>query len=330
MNLATKLMAGAAVVTGLSLAPVLESAAQTWDMPTPYPQQNFHTQNIIEFAEEIEAATDGALTINVHPAGSLYEHPEIKNAVRSRQVQIGEFLLSRLANEDPVFEADSVPFLATDYEQAEKLWEASKPHVEEILERERLKVLFTVPWPPQGLYTDGPVESADDIAGLSFRAYNTATEELAQLAGMSPTQVEVPDIPQAFATGRVDAMMTSPSTGVNTQAWDFLTHYYHLQAWIPKNIVVVNQQVFDALDESVQTAVLDAAEQAQTRGWEKSREETVEQMDVLEENGVEVHRDPPEALASAFQEIGREMAEKWEAEGGEAVADILARFREMN
>jgi TRAP-type C4-dicarboxylate transport system substrate-binding protein len=279
------------------------------------------------FAEDVEEMTDGELSITVHPAGSLFKHPEIKNAVRSRQVPIGEFLLSRLANENAVFQVDSVPFLATDYDQARQLWKASKPAITELLAEQNLKVLFTVPWPPQGLYTKEPIETMDDLKGISFRAYNTATERLAQLAGMVPTQVEVPDIAQAFATGRVDAMITSPSTGVNSKAWDFTDHFYHLQAWLPKNIVVVNARAFARLDDATQEAVMAAAETAMDRGWQMSREETQTQMDVLEDNGMTVHRNPSKALSDGFKEIGRQMAEDWKQQAGDAGAEILKRYR---
>lgn len=328
MKVATRALTAGALAFGLSLGGG-QALAESWDMPTPYPDATFHTQNITQFAEEVEELTEGALTITVHPAGSLYGHPEIKGAVRGGQVQIGEFLLSRLAPENAVYQVDSVPFLATDYDQAMKLWQVSQPVIEDLLAQENLMVLYSVPWPPQGLYTEDPVESGEDLEGIAFRAYNDATERLAQLAGMTPTQVEVPDIPQAFATGRVDAMITSPSTGVNSKAWDFANHFYHLQAWLPKNVVVVNQRAFDGLDPTVQEAVLRAAEQAMDRGWEMSRQETIDQLEVLEENGMQVHREPPEPLSAFFQEIGHQMADDWLEAAGEPGKDILEAYDDM-
>lgn len=194
--------------------------------PTPYPENNFHTRNIEQFARDVKAATGGALEIRAHSNQSLFKHPEIKNAVRGAQVPIGEVLISGLGNENPVFEADSVPFLATDYDAAQVLWRAQRPAVEEILDAEGLMVLFAVPWPPQGLYAKKPIERVEDLQGVKFRAYNAATERLAQLASAVPTQVEAAEVAQAFATGRVDAMMTSPSTGTDSKAWDFVSNYY--------------------------------------------------------------------------------------------------------
>lgn len=299
--------------------------AETWDMPTPYGPSNFHTVNIQAFAEDVAERTGGALEITVHPTGSLVAHPEIKNAVRSGQVQIGEFLLSRLSNENPLFEADSVPFLANSYEQAATLWEAQKAAIEDLLDQQNIMILYAVPWPPQGLYANREVTAIEDMAGLKFRAYNAATERFAQLADAVPTQVEVADLAQAFSTGRVDSMATSPSTGVNNSAWDYLTHYYDMRAWMPKNLVVVNKDAFASLDAEVQQALLDAAAAAEERGWEASKQETEQQTQTLADNGIVVS-EPSDALAEDLAEIGQTMISEWiekAGEAGQSIADAV-------
>lgn len=319
----SRTVAATALALGLGIP---AAAAASWDMPTPYPEGTFHTQNVMQFAKDVEEATGGELTITVHPGGSLVKHPEIKNAVRSGQAQIGEFLLSTLANENAVFEIDSVPFLATSYEDAEKLWEASKDEISDLLAAQNLTVLYAVPWPPQGLYADGEVTTIDDLKGKKFRAYNRATERIAQLAGAVPTQVEVPDIPQAFATGRVDAMITSSSTGANSKAWDYLSHFYDTKAWLPKNIIVVNTEAFESLDEETQKAVMDAAAAAEDRGWQMSVDEHEAQKKVLSDNGVTV-ADPSEDLKASMQKIGETMSGEWADSAGEDGQAILEEYR---
>ena len=319
----TNLLSAAALATAVALP----ASAETWDMPTPYPDATFHTVNIAEFASDVSEATDGALEITVHSAGSLFKHPEISKAVRSGQVPIGEFFLSLLANDDAVFGADSLPFLATSYEDAQKLWDAQKDVITKLLDEQGLMPLYAVPWPPQGLYTTKEINSVEDLAGLKFRTYNATLEEFANLAGAAPTQVEVPDIPQAFSTGRVEAMITSPSTGANSQAWDFLSHYTDIQAWIPKNIVVVNKRSFQRLDEETKQAVLDAAAAAETRGWEMSQKETDEQTAVLEENGITIV-EPSEELMTGLREIGEQMLANWKEEAGEDGAALLDAYQQ--
>ncbi|MGY6633745.1 MAG: TRAP transporter substrate-binding protein [Alkalilacustris sp.] len=302
------------------------AAAQTrWDMPTPYGDSVFHTINIMQFADDVRAATDGALDITVHSANSLVGHPEIKDGVRQGLVPIGEILLSRLANEDPIFEVDSIPFLVSGYDDAEALWAASRDAVEERMAAQGLTVLFAVPWPGQSLFLADQVTEPAQLQGKTFRAYNAATERMAQLLGMVPTQVEAGDIPTAFSTGRVEAMITSPSTGVSSQAWDFTSHYIDVQAWLPKNIVFVNTQALQSLPDDVREALMDAAAEAETRGWEMSRAETDTQIAALEDNGMVVGH-PTDELLAALLEVGETMTAEWLERAGEAGAAVIEAF----
>ncbi|CTQ43393.1 Neu5Ac-binding protein [Roseibium aggregatum] len=316
-----------AAAAAFGLAGFTAASAETkWDMPTPYGDSNFHTQNIAAFAEEVKEKTDGSLVIQIHSAGSLFKHPEIKNSVRKGLAPIGEILVSRLSNEDAVFGVDSVPFLAPSYDQAWKLYQASKPALEEKLGEQGLQLLYAVPWPPQGIYAKKEITKGDDLKGLKFRAYNTATERLAQLAGAVPTQVEVPDIPTAFSTGRVEAMITSPSTGANSKAWDFLSHYHDTQAWLPKNMVFVNKGAFDALSDDEKAAVLEAADVAEKRGWEASKVETKTQTQVLVDNGITVVQ-PSSELIQDLAAIGETMAAEWQEEAGETGQAVLEAYK---
>lgn len=319
-----QIVAGAVLTATLGAAPAL---AQNWDMPTPYGDGIFHTQNIMQFADDVREATDGELDITVHSANSLFGHAEIKDAVRQGLVPIGEILLSRLSNEDPIFGVDSIPFLASNYEEAEALWDASRPAVEEKLAAQGLTVLYAVPWPGQSLYLREEVTDPAQLEGLSFRAYNVATERLAELLGATPTQVEEGDIPTAFSTGRVEAMITSPSTGANAKAWDFVSHYIDTQAWLPKNIVLVNSAAFDRLSEERQATVMELAAQAEDRGWDMSKAETEEKIAKLVEGGMQVSQ-PSDALSARLAEVGETMTAEWlEAAGDEGQA-VIDAYRE--
>jgi len=312
-------------VAALAMMGATAAQAETWNMPTPYSEAVFHTQNVHMFAKDVEKATGGELKIIVHSAGSLVKHNEIKNAVRSGQVPAGEFFLSKLTNENPVFGVDSLPFLATDYGQAEKLWKASRPAIEKLLKKQRLKVLYSVPWPPQGFYSKSAVTKPGDLKGMKLRSYNALQQKLAVKLDMVPTQVETPDIPQAFATGQVDAMLTSPSTGVSSKSWDFVKHYYDVQAWLPKNVVVVNLKAFNKLSPKVQKAVMEAAKVAEARGWKMSEAETATKTKMLKEKGMGVDK-PSKALKAAFMSAGSEIVADWKKDGGAMAADVLKAY----
>ncbi len=320
-----KILKIAGLATALIAGISMQVQAQSWDMPTPYPDKTFHTVNIMQFAKDVEAATSGSMKIKVHSGASLFKHAEISKAVRGGQVPIGEFFMGLLANENPAFGTDTLPFLATNYGDAEKLWAAQKPAVQALFDKQGLQILFSVPWPPQGLYTKKEIKSVDDLKGLKFRTYNATLETFAKMAGAAPTQVAVPDISQAFSTGRVEAMITSPSTGANSKAWDFLSHYTDIQAWIPKNVVVVNKKAFRKLDAATQAAVLKAAGEAEKRGWEMSRAETAAKVKILKDNGITVVQ-PSDELMNGLRAIGATMLKDWKAAAGAEGAAILQAY----
>ena len=304
----------------------LSVQAETWNMATPYPDFAFHTINIRQFADDVKKDSNGKLEIKVHSGQSLIKHPEIKNAVRSSQVQIGEFLLGRLANENAIFEVDMIPFLASNYDEARKLWDAQRPYVEKLLAKWKLKVLYSVPWSPQGLFAKKPINTVNDMKTLRFRAYSKATERLATLLGMVPTQTEATEMATAFLTGRVDSMMTSPATGANNKAWDWVSHYYHVQGWLPKNIVVVNEKAFRRLDEATQKVVLESARKANERGWKMSVEDTEKGVRKLKENdmkGIE----PSAELKAGLKDIGRTMTQEWLKKSGKDGKELIETYR---
>ncbi len=302
------------------------SAATKWDMPTPYGDGVHHTKNVRLFAEDVKAATNGELTIVVHSGASLFKHPEIHRAVRTGQVSIGEMFMGLLGNKEPVFKVDNIPFLASNFNSAEKLWRVSRPYIEASLKREGLQLLYVTPWPPQGFYTEKAINSLADLEGLKMRAYSPTTSRLAILLKASPTTVQTPEIPQAFSTGIIDAMVTSPATGVSSQAWDYVDHYTDTQAWIPKNMVIVNARAFKRLPKDVQQAVLDAAAKAESRGWQMARDETLAKTATLREKGMMVAA-PTEQLQKGLQAVGKTMSAEWAKEAGAAGAEIMKEMQ---
>lgn len=301
--------------------------AQTkWDMPTPYSDGNFHTKNLVEFANEINSKSNGKLTITLHSNGSLIKHPEIKRAVQTGQVPIGEVLISVLANESPLYAFDSNPFLADSYDDSKKLWSIAKPYLVKRLDGQGITLLYSVAWPPQGIYTKRPIDSVADLKGTKFRTYSPTTSRFAELIGAVPTTVQVPEVPQAFRTGLVDAMITSGSTGVDTQAWDYLTHYYDVQAFLPQNMVIVSKAALDALDAATRKVVQDAAAAAEQRGWATSAAENDKVVKTMADKGIKVLK-PTVKMQEELKAVGKQMTDEWVKRVGPDGEAIVAAFR---
>ena len=309
-------------------AAVACSAAQAqtkWDMPTPYSDGEFHTRNVVLFVEDVAKRTNGALEIKVHSSGSLIKHPDILRAVSTGQVNIAEFLLGQAGNEDPVFEADNLPFVAAGYDSAQKFYTAQKPLLTKKLGERGLTLLYSVPWPGQGIYTKEPLKSVDDLKGTKFRTYSALTARLAELLGASPTVIQVPEIPQMFATGAVQAMITSSATGTSTKAWEFVKNYYKTSAFHPKNVVVVNTRAFKRLPKAQQDALLGAAQDAEPRGWAMSKQRERDGDETLAKNGMTLH-EPSAAMKAAFEKVGAQMAREWEAKAGADGQSIMKAY----
>jgi TRAP-type C4-dicarboxylate transport system substrate-binding protein len=318
-----KLIGLFALAAAFGLAP---AQAANWNLSAEQPDGNYHTENARLFAADIDKATNGGVKIRVHSNSVLLKRAEVKRGVQQGMVQVGDVLVAAIGNEDPLFEVDSVPLLATSFDQAKKLWEASRKPLADRLLKQGIVLLYAIPWPPQGLYAAKPVASLDDLKGVRFRAYSPATSRLASLMGTVPVTVNPTEVAQAFSAGLINAMLTSPKTGVDSQAWDFVKYYYDVKAFIPKNFVIVNKAAFDALTDAQKKAVLDAAKAAEERGWKMGVESTTADTKMLGDKGMNVAPTPP-ALAKSFESIGATMLEEWLAKAGADGKAVVDAYR---
>jgi TRAP-type C4-dicarboxylate transport system substrate-binding protein len=316
-----------ATATVVALAAAPAGAQLQWRLPSAYPADNFHSENLAAFAKDAADVTGGKLAIKVYPNASLFPATAIKSAVRIGQAQVGEFLISLHDNEDPMFGIDVVPFLAASYDQARKLWAASKPAIERKFAAQGLMVLFAVPWPPQGIYAKREINTVADMQGLSWRVYNAGTERIAQIVGAYPVTIQAADLQQALATGLINAFMTSVATGYDTKAWETMTYFYDTQAWLPKNVTLVNKAAFERLDQPTQDALLKVAAAAEARGWWRSQDKHKWYGEQLAAHGLKV-LSPSEALKTGLQQIGERLTGEWLTKAGadgQAVIDAYKK-----
>jgi len=310
-----------------ALALSATALAQTkWDLPAGYAATNFHTQNLSQFAADVDKATGGKLKITVHANGSLFKAPEIKRAVQGGQAQIGEILLANFQNEWQIYGADGLPFLADSFDESIKLYKVQKPLLEKKLAEQGMMLLYSVAWPPQGIYVKKPINSASDLKGVKWRAYSPATARIAELVGAQPVTVQAAELSQAMATGVVESYMSSGATGFDTKTFEHIKNYYDTQAWLPKNAVIIHKRSFDALDKASQEAVLKAGSEAETRGWAMSRKVNTESLDKLRANGMTIHQ-PSAQLKADMVKVGDTMLKEWLEKAGPEGNALVAAYR---
>jgi TRAP-type C4-dicarboxylate transport system substrate-binding protein len=312
-----------------SLALATSAWAQTkWDLPAAYPAGNFHTENLMQFAADVDKATAGKLKITVHANASLFKAPEIKRAVQGGQAQIGEILLPNFENEWPIFGMDGLPFLADGYDAAAKLYKAQKPALEKKLGEQGMMLLYSVAWPPQGIYAKKPITSAADLKGVKWRAYSPATARIAELVGAQPVTVQAAELSQAMATGVIDSYMSSGVTGYDTKTYEYIKFWTDTQAWLPKNAVLVNKAAFDALDKPSQAALLKAGADAEARGWALSKTKNAEYIELLKKNGMNIVA-PSAQLTGDLKKVGDTMLKEWLEKAGPEGQAVVDAYKKM-
>ena len=301
--------------------------AQTkWDLPAAYPATNFHTENLVQFAADVDKTTAGKLKITVHANASLFKANEIKRAVQGGQAQIGEVLLVNFENENPIYGADGIPFLASSYADSKKLYAAQKPALTKLLDTQGMKLMYTVAWPPQGIYSKKPLASVADLRGIKWRAYSPATAKIAELIGAQPVTIQAAELGQALATGVVESYMSSGSTGYDSKTYESVKYWYDTQAWLPKNAIIVNKKAFDALDAPTQTALTKAAADAELRGWKLSEEKNEFYKKALAEKGMNILA-PPAKLVADMKQVGTIMLADWQKKAGAEGETIVRSFK---
>lgn len=314
MNTKTSFVAAAAFCLALA-APASFAQKVKWDLPTGYAENNFHTQNLRWFAEEVKKATRGDVDIQVHSNASLYKLPEIKRSVQGGQVPIGEILLSNHGNEDPVFEADMIPFLAAGFDKSWKLYTVQKPILQDRLGKQGMRMLYSVAWPGNGIFSKTPMDSLAAFKGAKFRAYNRITARFAEELGAQPTTIQAAELAQAFTMNIATTMIASPQIGVDTKAWDFLTSFYDTSAMHPRNAVIVNEREFARLPADHQAAILKVAAQAEQRGWDLARAAARASVDALAKNGIKV-QEPSPAMRADFERVSQKLIDEWSKRAG--------------
>ena len=296
-----------------------------WDMPTAY--DGFHTENAVHFADCVRERTDGGIDITVRGDGEMFRGSKILAAVQSGEVKIGERLLSANSHEHQVFSIDSIPFLATSYEASEKLALAAAPAIRATLEDENLHLLYSVPWPGQGLHLMKQVDTLSDLKGIKIYAYNDRIFRIAELTGMQPAKVDVAEISQNIAIGIYEGLISSAKNVSERHLWKHgISHYYKVDAWLSRNSVVVNLETWRDLKDEERTVLTTCGEIASERGTRLSREQEEFHLSILRENGVVVERPDDATMVDFIETVGKPMIAEWLKTADESSAEALHSF----
>ncbi|MCC4246480.1 TRAP transporter substrate-binding protein [Stappia indica] len=325
MSLKSLLRAAALASATLALAgPAL--AATQWTMASGYPETSFFTKNIRQFIAAVEERTKGELKIDLRSHDSLIKLDNIKRAVQSGQVQIGEIRMGVYGNEQEMFNLDNIPGVVPTFDKSWKLMEAQKPFYDEWFGRNGMRVITYVAWPGQGFFTAEPINSLDDLNGVKLRIYSQQTQVMGEKLGTQAIILPFAEVPQAFATGMIEALWTSAQSGTDVQVWDYLDVFTYTGTMHNKNAVIVNERALRALPEDIRKIVLEEGEAATARGWELAKAASEERENVLKEHGITINQAPQDVL-DRIDEIGKEMVADWMTRASDAEKAVYEAYQ---
>lgn len=325
MSLKSLLRAAALASATLALAgPAL--AATQWTMASGYPETSFFTKNIRQFIAAVEERTKGELKIDLRSHDSLIKLDNIKRAVQSGQVQIGEIRMGVYGNEQEMFNLDNIPGVVPTFDKSWKLMEAQKPFYDEWFGRNGMRVITYVAWPGQGFFTAEPINSLDDLNGVKLRIYSQQTQVMGEKLGTQAIILPFAEVPQAFATGMIEALWTSAQSGTDVQVWDYLDVFTYTGTMHNKNAVIVNERALRALPDDIRKIVLEEGEAATARGWELAKAASEERENVLKEHGITINQAPQDVL-DRIDEIGKEMVADWMTRASDAEKAVYEAYQ---
>lgn len=276
---------GLAAILAFTAAPALAQTA--WDLPLAWPAENYISVNAQRFADEVKTATDGAVSITIHPGGSLgFKGPEMFSAVRDGLVPIGDMLLQQQTGDNALLGLQSLPYLIDTYEEQVAFQEFYRPLLEEVFAENNQKLLYTVPWPQQQVFTKKEINSIDDFAGIKVRSSDSSATEIFRASGMTPVQLPWGEVIPSLATGAIDAVGTSSPSAVDGSFWEFLTHGYTTRHTWNLNAVSVNLDSWNALTEEQQDAIAETAKRMEPEFWQSAQDTDALQLKTLAEHGM--------------------------------------------
>ena len=280
----------AAVVSATLLSASLTTTALAeteWDLPLAWPDGNFHVENAKTFAKVVGQVTGGKVTINIHPGGSLgFKGPEMLNAVGDGLVPVGEMLLNQQVGERKILGLETQPYLIEDLDQLAVFHKHFRPAIERVAAEYNQRILYVVPWPRQYVYTKVEAKGVADLAGIKIRTYNSTTTEMFNRIGMTSVQLPWGEVVPSLATGTIDAVTTSASSGVDGKFWEFLTHIYPTSHVWSSNMVSVNLDAWNALTDGQRDAIEAAARMLEPVFWQVSKAEDAAKSKILNERGL--------------------------------------------
>ena len=259
------------VLIGLMLALTFSSNAMAktkWDLHLNYPAGNFHSKGAQTFADRVAKATNGELTIVLHPGSSLgFKGPELLRAVAEGQLAVAEIPTGMVEGDAPVLALTAQPFVSANAFEQRLLYQLAKPMYAKTLKKFNQRTLYTSVWPFSGIYTQRAIKSESDLSGLKMRVYDGTGLAFGKATGIAARKMPFSEVYPAMKAGLLDSMYTSSASGVDAKAWEILKYFTPINIVGPVNMINVNIDAWNKLDKKIQDIVLEIAVEMEDEMW---------------------------------------------------------------
>jgi TRAP-type C4-dicarboxylate transport system substrate-binding protein len=280
-------------------------AAMQLNLADVLPDGNFMVQNARKYAEAVDKATSGEVVINLRPGGSLgFKGPEQMRAVRDGLVPMADILTSQQIGDEAMFGTEGIPFLVASQAELRSLHKFLRPEFEKLAAKFNQKILYMVPSPAQYMFLKVKVATADGLKGVKIRGADKNTVDICNAVGMAGVIIPFGELIPALASGRVDGVATSATTGVDAKFWEFLKYVYPTNHTWSCNMVNINLDVWKRIPVAQQKAMEDLATKMEPDFWEVSAQADRDSIKKLTENGMELVPVPAPMMADIRKSAG--------------------------
>ena len=290
-------------------AAIAGAAAATWSLPAMaapiqlnladvLPETNFMVQNAKRFADEVAKQTNGDVVINIRPGGSLgFKGPEQLRAVRDGMVPMADILLSQQIGDDAFFGVEGIPFLVNSQADLRALHKFVRPEFDKLVATKyNQKILYMVPSPGQYLFLKTKTDKVEGFKNIKVRGADKMTVDIVSSIGMAGVLIPFGELIPALASGRVDGVATSATTGVDAKFWEFMKYVYPTNHTWSTNMVNINLDSWKKIPPQHQKTIEAIAAKLEPEFWEVSHNADGDSLKKLTANGMEVVNVTPDTF----------------------------------
>lgn len=296
----------------------------TWQMGTEYPQTSISGVGLTTFTRLLATHTNDIVVARTSFDNELkISSGQMLEAALQGRIAGGDAFAGPLQASDAIFGLATLPFVVQSIDMARIVNAKARPLYEKALEARGLKLLYITIWPSTGLWSDQPLENADDLGSLVVRTYDTSSAEVMRAAGARAEYMPLSEAMARLRDHRLNAILTSGDGGVGQRLWEYLRYFTPINYATPISLTFVRADAFQALPKDLQQQVLAAAAETEKSQLDLLSNRTAENYARMRANGVTIAEPVPAPILATLRRGAVAPVAAWKAKvPAEAVAIV--------